>query len=74
VADEGNGVTESQDSGSEQAEFWSKVAERYDRVVDLQIGGRTHTRLLGALAVVEIALTVRQVALTLLEHPGTLAR
>ena len=24
-----------------QAEFWSKVARRYDRVVDLQIGGRT---------------------------------
>ena len=25
----------------EQAEFWTKVAERYDRVVDLQIGGTT---------------------------------
>jgi ubiquinone/menaquinone biosynthesis C-methylase UbiE len=24
-----------------QSEFWSKVAQRYDRVVDLQIGGRT---------------------------------
>jgi len=24
-----------------QREFWSKVAHRYDRVVDLQIGGRT---------------------------------
>jgi hypothetical protein len=26
---------------SEQAEFWSKVAHAYDRVVDLQIGPRT---------------------------------
>src|SRR4030095_2679714 len=26
---------------SEQAEFWSKVANRYDRVVDLQIGEKT---------------------------------
>ncbi|HSP99265.1 MAG TPA: methyltransferase domain-containing protein [Candidatus Dormibacteraeota bacterium] len=28
---------------SEQAQFWSDVAERYDRVVDLQIGGRTRS-------------------------------
>jgi ubiquinone/menaquinone biosynthesis C-methylase UbiE len=27
----------------EQAEFWSKVAERYDGVVDLQIGGKTRS-------------------------------
>lgn len=27
----------------EQAEFWSKVADRYDRVVDLQIGGKTRS-------------------------------
>jgi ubiquinone/menaquinone biosynthesis C-methylase UbiE len=27
--------------GNEHAEFWSRVAERYDRVVDLQIGGTT---------------------------------
>jgi len=26
-----------------QGEFWSKVAQRYDRVVDLQIGGRTRS-------------------------------
>jgi ubiquinone/menaquinone biosynthesis C-methylase UbiE len=26
---------------NEQAEFWSKVGARYDRVVDLQIGGKT---------------------------------
>src|SRR5262245_32142067 len=26
-----------------QAEFWSKVAERYDRVADLQIGGNTRS-------------------------------
>ena len=26
---------------NEQAEFWSKVGERYDRVADLQIGGKT---------------------------------
>lgn len=26
---------------SAQADFWSNVAERYDRVVDLQIGGTT---------------------------------
>ena len=29
--------------GNEQAEFWSNVAERYDRVVDLQIGGNTRS-------------------------------
>lgn len=28
---------------AEQREFWSVVAERYDRVVDLQIGGRTRS-------------------------------
>ena len=28
---------------NEQAEFWSNVAERYDRVVDLQIGGNTRS-------------------------------
>jgi|SRR5581483_7792693 len=28
---------------NEQAEFWSKVAQRYDRVVDLQIGGKTRS-------------------------------
>jgi 2-polyprenyl-3-methyl-5-hydroxy-6-metoxy-1,4-benzoquinol methylase len=27
----------------EQAEFWSKVAQRYDRVADLQIGGKTRS-------------------------------
>lgn len=27
----------------EQAEFWSKVAEKYDGVVDLQIGGKTRS-------------------------------
>jgi len=27
----------------EQAEFWSKVASKYDRVVDLQIGGKTRS-------------------------------
>src|SRR5215471_9655132 len=27
----------------ELAEFWSKVADRYDRVVDSQIGGRTRS-------------------------------
>jgi ABC-2 type transport system ATP-binding protein len=27
----------------EQADFWSNVAESYDRVVDLQIGGNTRT-------------------------------
>ena len=26
-----------------QAEFWSNVADRYDRVVDLQIGGKTRS-------------------------------
>jgi len=26
---------------NEQAEYWSNVADRYDRVVDLQIGGKT---------------------------------
>ena len=36
-------MTESQESASEQAEFWSKVAARYDRVVDLQIGGKTRS-------------------------------
>ena len=29
--------------GNEQAEFWSNVAERYDRVVDSQIGGNTRS-------------------------------
>jgi len=29
----------------EQAEFWSSVAEKYDRVVDLQIGGNTRSML-----------------------------
>jgi ABC-2 type transport system ATP-binding protein len=28
---------------NEQAEFWSKVAEKYDGVVDLQIGGKTRS-------------------------------
>ena len=28
---------------SEQSEFWSKVADKYDGVVDLQIGGRTRS-------------------------------
>jgi ubiquinone/menaquinone biosynthesis C-methylase UbiE len=28
---------------NEQAEFWSTVADRYDRVVDLQIGGKTRS-------------------------------
>jgi len=28
---------------NEQAEFWSKVADKYDRVVDLQIGGKTRS-------------------------------
>ncbi len=28
---------------NEQSEFWSNVAERYDRVVDLQIGGTTRS-------------------------------
>jgi ubiquinone/menaquinone biosynthesis C-methylase UbiE len=28
---------------NEQAEFWSTVAQTYDRVVDLQIGGRTRS-------------------------------
>lgn len=27
----------------EQAEFWSNVADKYDRVVDLQIGGKTRS-------------------------------
>jgi len=30
---------------NEQAEFWSRVAEKYDRVVDLQIGGKTRSML-----------------------------
>jgi ubiquinone/menaquinone biosynthesis C-methylase UbiE len=30
-------------SAGEQAEFWSNVADRYDRVADLQIGGRTRS-------------------------------
>lgn len=30
---------------NEQAEFWSSVAEKYDRVVDLQIGGNTRSML-----------------------------
>ncbi len=30
---------------NEQAEFWSHVAEKYDRVVDLQIGGKTRSML-----------------------------
>jgi ubiquinone/menaquinone biosynthesis C-methylase UbiE len=29
---------------NEQPEFWSTVADRYDRVVDLQIGGEARTR------------------------------
>jgi ABC-2 type transport system ATP-binding protein len=29
--------------GNEQAEFWSNVADRYDRVVDMQIGGGTRS-------------------------------
>src|SRR5215472_5409463 len=28
---------------NEQREFWSKVAQNYDRVVDLQIGGQTRS-------------------------------
>jgi ABC-2 type transport system ATP-binding protein len=28
---------------NEQAEFWSNVADRYDRVVDLQIGGKSRS-------------------------------
>jgi ubiquinone/menaquinone biosynthesis C-methylase UbiE len=28
---------------NEQAEFWSKVAKKYDRVADLQIGGKTRS-------------------------------
>src|SRR5262245_37701682 len=28
---------------NEQIEFWSNVAHRYDRVVDLQIGGKTRS-------------------------------
>ena len=28
---------------SEQSAFWSKVADKYDRVVDLQIGGKTRS-------------------------------
>jgi ubiquinone/menaquinone biosynthesis C-methylase UbiE len=28
---------------NEQAEFWSKVADKYDRVVDLSIGGKTRS-------------------------------
>jgi len=28
---------------NEQAEFWSNVADKYDRVVDLQIGGKTRS-------------------------------
>ncbi len=28
---------------TEQAEFWSKVGERYDCVADLQIGGKTRS-------------------------------
>lgn len=30
---------------NEQAEFWSNTANRYDRVVDLQIGGKTRSML-----------------------------
>ena len=30
---------------NEQREFWSKVAQNYDRVVDLQIGGQTRSML-----------------------------
>jgi len=29
--------------GHEQSEFWSQVAQKYDRVVDLQIGGKTRS-------------------------------
>ena len=29
--------------GDEQREFWSKVADKYDDVVDLQIGPRTRS-------------------------------
>ena len=32
-----------QGMGNEQAEFWSNVAEQYDRVADLQIGGNTRS-------------------------------
>jgi len=28
---------------NELADFWSNVADRYDRVVDLQIGGNTRS-------------------------------
>ncbi|MFN7943410.1 MAG: class I SAM-dependent methyltransferase [Thermoanaerobaculia bacterium] len=35
---------------NEQAEFWSSVAEKYDRVVDLQIGGSTRSKLRERLA------------------------
>ena len=28
---------------NEQGDFWSNIADRYDRVVDLQIGGRTRS-------------------------------
>jgi len=34
----------------EQAEFWSKVARRYDRVVDFQIGGQTRAMVRDRLA------------------------
>lgn len=29
--------------GNEQIQFWSKIAEKYDRVVDLQIGSKTRS-------------------------------
>ena len=28
---------------NEQSEFWSKIAQKYNRVIDLQIGGRTRS-------------------------------
>jgi ubiquinone/menaquinone biosynthesis C-methylase UbiE len=31
------------DATHEQAEFWARVADRYDRVVDLQLGGKTRS-------------------------------
>ena len=34
---------EARQTENEQAQFWSSVAERYDRVVDLRIGGRTRS-------------------------------
>ena len=35
---------------NEQSEFWSKVAQKYDRVVDLQIGPKTRSMVRGRVA------------------------